>query len=202
MSRVTMAAVRALLISATLCLLACDSAPAATPVAATTSAPAPQPPPAAPEPTAPEPATPEPAPSTAASAAPAQSSSSAPSRVVFKGPPISDKTAALATFDRAWKEAIGPALAKHRPKAHATWARAIPGSLASAKLEPCSALAALVRDTLGPTEMDSILLGQVSDLDAPGSCWTVHRSSGFMTLIVAFRQTDATPLLVYWPPEG
>jgi hypothetical protein len=124
-------------------------------------------------------------------------------RIDYAAGPITDADGARAAFERAWAEAIAQAMKKHRPKVHAHWQQVLDQKHhVSTNEEPCPAIAQLVRSTLGPDEMHAIVLGSVADLDAATACWTVSISRGFATLMVSFRADDATPLLVYWPPEG
>lgn len=150
-------------------------------------------------PPAPDPSTSPIAPSTSA-----QPTTPATNEVAFQAGALSSDKEAQVAFERAWREAVVPLLEARRPDVLQVWQPAIAKhqTLESAHRKPCRELAEQIRSTLGPTEGDAIVLGDLGDLDAPGDCWVVTRSIGFMTLMVPFRVTDGALLLVYWPPEG
>jgi hypothetical protein len=65
-----------------------------------------------------------------------------------------------------------------------------------------SEVAARIRDTLQPSELDAVLYGSVAAADRDESCWAVNVAIGFDTLIVALRAIDGELLVAWQPPEG
>jgi hypothetical protein len=135
---------------------------------------------------------------------PASEATSEPAAATAAVDAIESPAQAIALLDRGWAETIAPKLEGERPRVAERWWSTLASSDASrmAAAMPCTAGAQRIRDTLGPSEQESILYGTVDELARAGRCWEVTVSLGFDSLFVYFTATEGRLVLAWWPPEG
>jgi len=117
---------------------------------------------------------------------------------------IDSEDEAIDTFQRLWRDSLAMHLTdRQRQYTDHLVTKVRSGKEVSARLQSLQECLRRVDGTLMEEERKTLILhGNISDLEGPGSCWTVETHGGFGNELCAYVDTRGELIFVWIVPEG